>query len=50
MDDDDLFTPESMAQFRRRTAEATGPGQKLLQQYREEREAQIADLIGLSGW
>jgi hypothetical protein len=50
MDDDDLFTPESMAQFRRRTAQAAGLGQQLLQQYREDREAQIAEAPDLQAW
>src|SRR3954468_6224764 len=50
MDDDDLFTPESMAQFRRRTAEAAGPGQELLQHYRYDRDVQIADAPDLQAW
>src|SRR5205809_396139 len=50
MDDDDLFTPASMAEFLRRTANATGPGWRLLEQYREDREAQIAPAPDLQAW
>jgi hypothetical protein len=50
MEDEALFTPESMAQFQRRTAEATGPGQELLQQYRQDRETQINDAPDLQTW
>lgn len=48
--DDDLFTPESMAQFRQRTTEAAGSGQQLLQQYRSDHEAQIAGAPDLQSW
>lgn len=50
MDDGDLFTPESKTEFLRRTAEATGPGQRLLAQYREDREVQIAQSPDLQAW
>jgi hypothetical protein len=50
MDDGDLFTPESMTELLRRTAEATGPGQRLLAQYREDRESQIAQAPELQAW
>jgi hypothetical protein len=50
MEDDDLFTLESMVQFRLRMAEAAGPGQELLQQYRQDRETQIADAPDLQAW
>ncbi|MFO0954182.1 MAG: hypothetical protein U0835_24105 [Isosphaeraceae bacterium] len=50
MDDGELFTPETRTEFLRRTAEATGPGQQLLAQYREDREAQIDQAPDLQTW
>jgi hypothetical protein len=50
MDDDDLFTPESLAQFRLWTTNALGPGIQLLQEYRKDREAELANSPDLQTW
>ncbi len=44
MNENYLFTPESILEFERRISEATGPGQCLLERYREDREAQVETL------
>lgn len=50
MDVHDLFTSESVVEFRRRTAEATGPGQQLLSQYRQDHANQLRDAPRLQAW
>ncbi len=46
----DIFTAESIEEFRRRTAEASGPGQQLLDQYRGDHEDQLREAPDLQAW
>jgi hypothetical protein len=50
MTENDFFTPESILEFKRRISEATGPGKRLFERYREEREAQVESAPDLQAW
>jgi hypothetical protein len=50
MDVRDVFTPESIEEFARRTAEAAASGQRLLDQYRRDHEAQLQASPALRAW
>ena len=50
MNENDFFTPESILEFKWLISEATGPGQRLFERYREEREAQVESAPDLRTW
>jgi hypothetical protein len=50
MNVEEIFTPDSIAEFRRRTVEARQTGQRLVDQYRREHEDQLRDSPDLRAW